>query len=137
MLFANQKRHTLDVVSQVQQTNLNLRRARPMVRMQMPPISLVIAPKTCSTRERIFDFVRLTVFVRPITGGARPFLVNLADVSGLNQSGFLFRAPVGAVCMNFRTPFFRAAEHGLQCLAVMHLRRRVSHAVISWCHDPR
>ena len=25
MLFANQKRHTLDVVSQVQQTNLNLR----------------------------------------------------------------------------------------------------------------
>jgi hypothetical protein len=25
MFFANQKRHTLDVVSQVQQTNLNLR----------------------------------------------------------------------------------------------------------------
>ena len=27
--------------------------------------------------------------------------------------------------MNFRTPFFRAAEHGCQCLAVMHLRRSV------------
>jgi hypothetical protein len=49
MLFANQKRHTLDVVSQVQQTNLNLRLARPMVRMQMPPISLDIASKICST----------------------------------------------------------------------------------------
>ncbi|MEO6423207.1 MAG: hypothetical protein ABIR84_11160 [Candidatus Nitrotoga sp.] len=67
---------------------------------------VVAAPKTYSTRARFFDFVR---FVRRIMGGLRPLLVNLADVSSLNQSGFLFRTPVVAALMNFRLTFFRAA----------------------------
>ena len=38
---------------------LALARTKPIVRTIVPPMSLDCAPKTCSTRERTVDFVRL------------------------------------------------------------------------------
>ena len=45
-----------------------LARAKPIVRTSVPPMSLVCAPKTCSTRTRTVDFVRLLPLACSVSG---------------------------------------------------------------------
>ena len=66
-------------------------RTSPMLRTSVPPMSLLWAPNTCSTRARTFERVRLPCFSRSPSGFPRrplrwmrllsPFPASFASIS--------------------------------------------------------
>ena len=82
---------------------LALARISPMLRTSVPPMSLLWAPKTCSTRARPFERVLLPCISRLVSGLLRRLLRWIQP----------FRPLIFQLCLDLRRPIGTVRPHTL------------------------